>query len=120
MLSSRGCPPSRASFSIVASPLQSLKELHAPPSDISVSCGLGSGSQTSSYRPRLSLVPVHQVSRPVVFWAAQREAWPALLDRFFKKEGGVFSPTSGGLFRCTWEVRSLPCRGRLRSARDTA
>src|SRR3989442_10986082 len=76
MLSSRGCPPSRASFSIVANPLQSLKDLHAPPSDISVSCRLGSGSQTSSYQPRLSLVPVHQVCRPVVFWAARREAWP--------------------------------------------
>src|SRR5438128_10380368 len=72
MLSSRGCPSSRASFSIVASPLQSSKELHAPLSDISVSCGLGSSSQTSSYQPRLSLVPVHQVFRPVVFWAAGR------------------------------------------------
>src|SRR6266571_9580455 len=87
MLSSRGCPPSRASFSIVASLLQSLKELHAPPSDISVSCGLGSGSQTSSYPPRLSLVPVHQVSRPVVFWAAQREAWPALFEQVSQKGG---------------------------------
>src|SRR5437870_2286530 len=86
MLSSRDCPSSKASFSIVASLLQSSEELHAPPSDISVSCRLGSGSQTSSYKPRLSLVPVHQVCRPVVFWAARREAWPALLDRFLKKE----------------------------------
>src|SRR2546426_4887900 len=101
MLSSRGCPPSRASFSIVASPLQSLKELHAPPSDISVSCGLGSGSQASSYPPRLSLVPVHQVSRPVVFWAAQREAWPALLDRLLQKEGEIGSPISGESIRFT-------------------
>src|SRR5205807_2865736 len=72
MLSSRDCPSSKASLSIVASPLQSSKELHAPLSDISVSCGLGSSSQTSSYQPRLSLVPVHQVFRPVVFWAAKR------------------------------------------------
>src|SRR6266571_4222758 len=99
MLSSRGCPPSRASFSIVANPLQSLKELHAPPSDISVSCRLGSGSQTSSYQPRLSLVPVHQVSRPVVFWAAQREARPALLDRLLKKEGEIVSPMPVRVFR---------------------
>src|SRR2546425_2838638 len=76
MLSSRGCPSSRASFSIVVGPLQSSKELHAPLSDISVSCRLGSRSLTSSYPLRLSLVPVHQVCRPVVFWAAQREAWP--------------------------------------------
>src|SRR5207302_4582235 len=68
MLSSRDCPSSKASFSIVASLLQSSEELHAPPSDISVSCRLGSGSQTSSYQTRLSLVPVHQVCRPVVFW----------------------------------------------------
>src|SRR6266699_4574313 len=107
MLSYRGCPSSWASFSIVASPLQSLKELHAPPSDISVSCGLGSGSQTSSYPPRLSLVPVHQGSRPVVFWAAQREAWPALLDRFLKKEGEMVSPMPVKMFRLTWKGRGL-------------
>src|SRR5437899_10545040 len=103
MLSSRGCPPSRASFSIAASPLQSLKELHASPSDISVSCGIGSGSHTSSYPPRLSLVPVHQVSRPVVFWAAQREACPALLVRFLKKEGEIVSPLLVQMFRFTWK-----------------
>src|SRR2546425_6256179 len=87
MLSSRDCPSSKASLSIVASLLQSSEELHAPPSDISVSYGLGSGSQTSSYQPRLSLMPVHQVCGPVVFWAVQREAWPALLERFLKKGG---------------------------------
>src|SRR6266567_6249404 len=103
MLSSRDCPSSKASFSIVASLLQSSEELHAPPSDISVSCRLGSGSQTSSYQPRLSLVPVHQVSRPVVFWAAQREARPALLDRFLKKEGEIVSPMSVKMFRFTWK-----------------
>src|SRR5437870_11774213 len=103
MLFSRGCPSSRASFSIVPSPPQSSKELHAPLSDISVSCRLGSGSQTSSYQPRLSLVPVHQVSRPVVFWAAQREARPALLDRFLKKEGEIVSPMSVKMFRFTWK-----------------
>src|SRR2546427_7541284 len=95
MLSSRGCPSSKASFSIVASPLQSLKELHAPLSDISVSCGLGSGSQTSSYQPRLSLVPVHQICRTVVFWAAQREAWPTLLDGFSKKREDRLADAGG-------------------------
>src|SRR6266550_2673313 len=85
MLSSRDCPSSKASLSIVANLLQSLEELHAPPSDISVS--YGSGSKSSSYQPRLSLVPVHQVCRPVVFWAARRETRPALLDRFLKKGG---------------------------------
>src|SRR5437870_8618819 len=103
MLSSRDCPSSKASLSIVASPLQNSKEPHAPLSDISVSCRLGSRSQTSSYPPRLSLVPVHQVSRPVVFWAAQREAWPALLDRFLKKEGEIVSPMSVKMFRFTWK-----------------
>src|SRR3989442_14222853 len=103
MVFSRSCPPSRGSFLIVSNPLQSLKELHAPPSDISVSCRLGSGSQTSSYQPRLSLVPVHQVSRPVVFWAAQREAWPALFDRFLKKEGEIVSPMLVRVFRSTWK-----------------
>src|SRR5438132_5997174 len=101
MLFSRGCPSSRASFSIVASPLQSSKELHAPLSDISVSCGLGSSSQTSSYQPRLSLVPVHQVFRPVVFWAAKREAWPTLLDRFLKKR------ERGSSRRCRWKSHVL-------------
>src|SRR5256712_13083926 len=103
MPSFRDLPSSKASLSIVESPLQSSEELHAPPSDISVSYGLGSGSQTSSYRPRLSLVPVHQVSRPVVFWAAQREAWPALLDRLLKKEGEIVSPMSGKMFWFTWK-----------------
>src|SRR5205809_4847229 len=103
MLSSRDCPSSKASLSIVASLLQSSEELHAPPSDISVSYGLGSGSQTSSYRPRLSLVPVHQVSRPVVFWAAQRETWPALLYRFLKKEGEIVSPMPVRVFSSTWK-----------------
>src|SRR2546427_13292216 len=116
MLSSRGCPPSRASFSIVTSPLQSLKELHAPPSDISVSCGLGSGSQASSYPPRLSLVPVHQVSRPVVFWAAQREAWAALLDRLFKNEGEIVSAVSVKMVRFSLKGRGLPCWSRRNGA----
>src|SRR6266705_5698975 len=75
MLSSRGCPSSKASLSIVASLLQSSAALHPPPSDISVSYVICSGSQTPFYPPRLSLVPV-LVCRPVVFWAAQREAWP--------------------------------------------
>src|SRR6266571_6574425 len=110
MLSSRDCPSSKASFSIVASLLQSSKELHAPPSDISVSCRLG--SQTSSYQPRLSLVPVHQVCRPVVFWAARREAWPALLDRLLKKEGEIVSPMLVRVFRSTWKRRGLPCKCR--------
>src|SRR5206468_11765111 len=112
MLSSRDCPSSKASLSIVASPLQSSEELHAPTSDISVSYGLGSGSQTSSYQPRLSPVPVHQVCRPVVFWAAQREAWPALLDRFLKKEGEIVSPMLMRVFRSTWKRRGLPCKCR--------
>src|SRR5207302_2495831 len=86
MLSSRDCPSSKASLSIVASLLQSSAELHAPLSDISVSCGLGSGSQTSSYQPRLSLVPVHQVCRTVVFWAAQREHGRLFWTGFSKKE----------------------------------
>src|SRR5437870_12796164 len=102
MLSSRGCPSSRASFSIVVGPLQSSAELHAPLSDISVSCGLGSGSQTSFYQPRLSLVPVHQVCRTVVFWAAQREAWPTLLDRFLTKKR-----ERGSSRRCRWKSHVL-------------
>src|SRR5207245_11399411 len=110
MLSSRGCPPSRASFSIVASPLQSLKELQAPPSDISVSCGLGSGSQTSSYPPRLSLVPVHQVSGPAVFWAAQREASPAILERLLNNEAEVDSSMSVRMFRSTWKGIGWLCK----------
>src|SRR5438105_3100084 len=101
MLSSRDCPSSKASLSIVASLLQSSAELRAPPSDISVSYGLGSGSQTSSYQPRLSLVPVHQVFRPVVFWATQREAWPTLLDRFLKKR------ERGSSRRCRWKSHVL-------------
>src|SRR5256884_9146619 len=109
MLSSRDCRSSKASLSIVASLLQSSEELHAPPSDISVSCRLGSGSQTSSYQPRLSLVPVHQVCRPVVFWAARREAWPALLDRVFKKEGEIVSPMLVRVVRSTLKWRGLPC-----------
>src|SRR5439155_7440277 len=86
MLSSRGCPSSRASFSIVAGPLQNSKELHAPPSDISVSYGLGSGSQTSSYSLRLSLVPVHQFVDQLYF-GLLRDRHGRSLDRFLKKGG---------------------------------
>src|SRR2546428_13757096 len=100
MLSSRDCPSSKASLSIVASLLQSSEELHAPPSDISVSYGLGSGSQTPFYPPRLSLVPV-LVCRPVVFWAAQREAWPVFEQVSQKKEREMASPMPVRVFRST-------------------
>src|SRR5437660_1557367 len=75
MLSSRGCPSSRASFSIVVGPLQSSKEFHGPLSDISVSCRLGSRSQTSSYPLRPSLVPVTQFVDQLYF-ELPREACP--------------------------------------------
>src|SRR2546428_6296896 len=88
MLSSRGCPSSRASFSIVASPPQSSKELRAPLSDISVSCRLVSGSQTSSYPPRLSLLPAHQFVHQS-YLGLLRERHCRSLDRFLKKKGGT-------------------------------
>src|SRR3989442_13707345 len=84
MLSSRGCPSSRPSFSIVPSPPQSSKELRAPLSDISVSCRLVSGSQTSSYPPRLSLLPAHQFVHQS-YLGLLRERHCRSLDRFFKK-----------------------------------
>src|SRR5260370_37213643 len=85
MLSSRVRRSSRASFSIVASPPQSSKEPHAPLSDISVSCRLVSGSQTSSYPPRLSLLPAHQFVHQS-YLGLLRERHCRSLDRFLKKK----------------------------------
>ena len=95
MLSSRDCPSSKASLSIVASLLQSSEELHAPPSDISVSYGLGSGSQTSSYRPRLSLAPVHQFVDQLYF-GLLKERHGRLFGQVFQKGRERLSPPDAG------------------------
>src|SRR6266702_6389549 len=86
MLSSRGCPSSRASFSIVVGPQQSSKELHASLSGISVSCRLGSRSQTSSCPLRLSLVPVHEFVDQLYF-GLLRERHSRLFGQVSQKGG---------------------------------
>src|SRR3989442_2211734 len=84
MVANKGCPSWRTSYAAVARPTQISKELPAPLSDISVSCRLVSGSQTSSYPPRLSLLPAHQFVHQS-YLGLLRERHCRSLDRFLKK-----------------------------------